>query len=110
MTREPHYPDTERNCFGDEVERVGPILRPMPNRYKTPRNETYGSGYYTIQPFPTKNSLSGKGACPKCNSEMVKRKGTYGMFWGCSRFPDCKGSRSMSEKELSENMEILALV
>jgi restriction system protein len=34
--------------------------------------------------------------CPKCGSEMVlrvARKGPYAgkKFWGCSRFPDCRG-------------------
>ncbi len=27
--------------------------------------------------------------CPKCGNELVKRKGKYGMFLGCSTYPDC---------------------
>lgn len=27
--------------------------------------------------------------CEKCSSKMVKRKGKYGEFWGCSRYPKC---------------------
>ena len=35
-------------------------------------------------------------ACPKCGSEMVLRvakKGPHSgkSFWGCSKFPDCRG-------------------
>jgi restriction system protein len=35
-------------------------------------------------------------ACPKCGSEMVLRvakKGPHSgeKFWGCSKFPDCRG-------------------
>lgn len=35
-------------------------------------------------------------SCPKCSSSMVKRKARQGQhagreFWGCSRFPNCKG-------------------
>ncbi len=38
--------------------------------------------------------------CPKCNSSMVKRTARQGanaggQFWGCSRYPDCKGIRSI---------------
>jgi DNA topoisomerase-1 len=33
--------------------------------------------------------------CPKCGSPMVKRNGTRGEFWGCSTFPNCKGTRSL---------------
>jgi restriction system protein len=36
--------------------------------------------------------------CPKCGSKMVlreSRRGTYigQSFWGCSRYPDCRGTR-----------------
>lgn len=36
--------------------------------------------------------------CPKCESRMVRRKATKGAnaggeFWGCPRFPACKGTR-----------------
>ncbi len=35
-------------------------------------------------------------ACPKCGSEMVLRVANKGphsgkKFWGCSKFPDCRG-------------------
>ena len=37
--------------------------------------------------------------CPKCESEMVLRKAKIGeskgeKFWGCSKYPQCKGTRS----------------
>lgn len=35
--------------------------------------------------------LSGK-SCPKCGSKMILRKGRYGKFYGCSKFPYCKGT------------------
>jgi len=28
--------------------------------------------------------------CPDCSKDMIKRKGKFGLFWGCSGFPDCK--------------------
>jgi very-short-patch-repair endonuclease len=31
--------------------------------------------------------------CPICRSPMVLRSGRYGEFYGCSRFPRCKGTR-----------------
>lgn len=30
--------------------------------------------------------------CPKCESEMVWRTGDFKPFWGCSRFPRCRGT------------------
>lgn len=31
--------------------------------------------------------------CPKCTSKMILRSGRYGKFYGCTRFPYCKGTR-----------------
>lgn len=36
---------------------------------------------------------SGQKLCPICNSRMVLRSGRYGKFFGCSKFPYCKGTR-----------------
>lgn len=37
-------------------------------------------------------------SCPNCGAEMVRRSNrkTGASFWGCARFPKCKGSRSAS--------------
>jgi len=32
--------------------------------------------------------------CPKCGARMVLRNGRRGKFYGCSKFPYCKGTRS----------------
>jgi DNA topoisomerase-1 len=34
--------------------------------------------------------------CPQCGSPMVVKEGRYGKFLACSRYPDCKGTKSMS--------------
>ena len=31
--------------------------------------------------------------CPRCNARMVLRHGRFGKFYGCSKFPYCKGTR-----------------
>ncbi len=31
--------------------------------------------------------------CPQCGAEMVRRRGKYGEFYGCSNFPGCRGIR-----------------
>ncbi|WP_027858749.1 restriction endonuclease [Marinobacterium jannaschii] len=41
-----------------------------------------------------------KPLCPRCKSTMVKRKARQGAyvgqnFWGCSRFPKCRGTQSV---------------
>ncbi len=29
--------------------------------------------------------------CPECEGDMVERKGKYGKFYGCAKYPACKG-------------------
>lgn len=38
---------------------------------------------------------SGTPTCPRCGSPMRRRSGRYGQFWGCSRYPGCKGTRKI---------------
>ena len=33
--------------------------------------------------------------CPQCEKPMRKRSSTRGDFWGCSGYPDCKGTKSI---------------
>jgi len=33
--------------------------------------------------------------CPLCGKPMRKRQSVRGEFWGCSSFPDCKGTRQI---------------
>lgn len=32
--------------------------------------------------------------CPKCGAAMILRTGRYGKFYGCTKFPYCKGTRN----------------
>lgn len=40
-----------------------------------------------------KPKLSSK-TCPRCGSRMILRSGRYGRFYGCSKFPYCRGTRA----------------
>lgn len=31
--------------------------------------------------------------CPRCHRPMVQRRGSQGVYWGCSNFPRCPGTR-----------------
>jgi len=37
--------------------------------------------------------ILGDKTCPVCGSKMLLRKGRYGKFYGCSKFPYCRGTR-----------------
>ncbi|HAU84569.1 MAG TPA: DNA polymerase III subunit epsilon [Lachnospiraceae bacterium] len=35
--------------------------------------------------------------CPKCGGEMVKRAGKFGEFYGCSNYPNCRGTMNIKD-------------
>jgi len=35
------------------------------------------------------------GVCPKCGGKLVLRKGKYGKFLGCSKYPKCKYTQNI---------------
>lgn len=46
--------------------------------------------------------------CPECGGEMISRSGKFGRFWGCSDYPNCRGTRdsmgrSREEREQDED-------
>lgn len=59
------------------------------------------SRQYWPRSGPAQRSTSSRigRTCPKCGSSMVKRtarrgRNAGGQFWGCSRYPSCRGTRS----------------
>lgn len=47
-----------------------------------------------ISSRPYRRKVCGKGPCPICGSVTTLRAGKFGKFYGCSKFPKCKGSRN----------------
>lgn len=44
--------------------------------------------------------------CPDCNGDMISRKSQYGTFWGCKKYPKCKGLETQKdylEKKLAKH-------
>lgn len=33
--------------------------------------------------------------CPKCGNLLLKRKGKYGEFLGCSNYPECRHAENL---------------
>lgn len=59
---------------------------------------TYSTGYKTNQNTGYQGTSSATPTCPRCGSVMVSRIAKRGLrrgnsFWGCSRFPICRGTR-----------------
>ncbi|MFM9271864.1 DNA topoisomerase, partial [Halomonas elongata] len=38
-------------------------------------------------------------SCPLCQAKMRKRNGEDGPFWGCTRYPECKGTKPIGKKK-----------
>lgn len=50
---------------------------------------TSGSG----QGAPDDSPIPLPPTCPECGGSMQLRRGKYGEFWGCLKYPDCRGTR-----------------
>lgn len=37
--------------------------------------------------------------CPECGAGMVLRNSKYGLFYGCSKFPNCKAAHGAHQKD-----------
>ncbi|MEX2607384.1 MAG: four helix bundle suffix domain-containing protein [Kiritimatiellia bacterium] len=46
-----------------------------------------------IEARETQKSTTPSPDCPTCGSSMRKRRSAKGEFWGCSTYPECKGTR-----------------
>lgn len=60
--------------------------------------ETDMAGYdnYALTPWRSDYiKPHGPGLCPKCKATTTERNGPYGKFYGCTRFPQCRGSRNL---------------
>jgi very-short-patch-repair endonuclease len=54
------------------------------------RRVTMGAASSAARPSGIESDL----ACPQCNSRMILRNGPQGSFYGCSKFPYCRGTRT----------------
>lgn len=67
----------------------------------TPVATPTGTAPSTYRPTSTPPTRStGTPSCPRCGSQMIRRlarrgRNAGGYFWGCSRYPRCKGTRSI---------------
>jgi very-short-patch-repair endonuclease len=57
-------------------------------------------GYTLVEKSTSDNHQDGPVAasdkeCPRCGSGMILRTGRYGKFYGCSKYPYCRGTRQL---------------
>ena len=63
-------------------------------KYYTSLNNREEIDYYEY--YKNKFNLD-KMVCPECGSNLVKRNGKFGEFYGCSNYPKCKYTKKISE-------------
>jgi ssDNA-binding Zn-finger/Zn-ribbon topoisomerase 1 len=64
------------------------------NRQKNTAMMRRPSEVPSIDPETIKLHESSSLICPECSAEMVLRDSRYGKFYGCSRFPKCRGTHT----------------
>lgn len=91
----------EKDCavLGVHVPAPASLSLDIPKRTQTQQSRTLATPILPGSAMSTKTSSSLTNPCPSCGASMVRRtsrKGKYAgrQFWGCSRFPACKGTRN----------------
>jgi DNA-binding helix-hairpin-helix protein with protein kinase domain len=97
----------ERDCasLGIKVPPHAPLNPPIPRPAPSPAAVTASMHPpapppHTTQPAPAPTPVStSMVTCPLCKAAMIRRKARTGpsagkYFWGCSRFPQCRGTRN----------------
>ena len=81
------YYSTEKLLSIDEVQQIKDILKP----FEQVKREFKEKHIQTVKKKIQEKELKKANLiCPKCNGELVLRKGKYGQFYGCSNYPSCK--------------------
>jgi hypothetical protein len=92
----PTYPGAEARLVGEdsikvsvvrmEEGRTRPLIKKLPYACRT-------RGWRTVLLDKIEEQMRrfGRAACPDCGAATIEREGKYGAFYGCVRFPDCKG-------------------
>ncbi|MDB5078574.1 MAG: topoisomerase 1 [Chloroflexi bacterium] len=72
---------------------AAPVKRPTRRKAVTVAAAAAGesSGGSAVKPAPA--AVATGETCPLCQQPMVRRKGPYGEFLGCTGYPKCKGTR-----------------
>jgi restriction system protein len=87
--------DAQRFAAGKPIELIGgeTLLRMIREVQAT--SAEAGSPAKPAQPVPARVEAATPPACPRCGKAMVERnnKRTGEVFWGCSAFPACRGTR-----------------
>lgn len=73
--------------------------KPAPNASATGRGLSRASNPRSAPVVSSTPPPAAAPSCPRCSSRMVRRTARRGanagnQFWGCSRYPSCKGTRS----------------
>jgi len=76
----------------------GPALAAMVRDFRTPSARTTPPPFPSARPEPRTLLSETSPTCPKCGAPMVLRTARRGanagnQFYGCTRYPDCKGIR-----------------
>jgi DNA-binding helix-hairpin-helix protein with protein kinase domain len=91
----------EHDCaaLGIRVPTPTAITIDIPKRTQTLPSRANPAPVASGSSVPTSARLPATNSCPSCGASMVRRTARKGkhagrQFWGCSKFPVCKGTRS----------------
>lgn len=91
------WPTVSVSQFGSTSTILPPRQQANPQTSPLPRSAWPSA---TTPRTNQRSAAAGMPKCPRCSSNMVRRtarrgRNAGGSFWGCSRFPTCRGARNI---------------
>ena len=92
--------DFALDCAADDVEHFEQYQdAPLSVQYEEGIIDEHGvliGNPFSVPVRGTQNvKPSGPGNCPICGNVTIQKNGRFGDFYGCSKFPKCKGNRDI---------------
>lgn len=109
---EAHFAKYISDSFTAEMENELDQIATGERKYADTLTEFYGpfsedvKSKENIEKLTTLGDAPKEFPCPDCGSHMVMKLSRAGVFMSCSRFPDCKGSRTEKGEEIKESEPI----
>lgn len=77
-----------------EKEKIDEIYITL-NESKITNQEAIKNHNYNVQKYVEyKENIAKGGKCPRCNGDLIERKGKNGPFYGCSNYPKCRYTKN----------------
>lgn len=80
-----------------DINKIQEIYLTLTENRVTNQEYIENHNYNVKQYVQGKQEKIAQGICPRCYGKLIKKKGRYGEFYGCSNYPECKYTMKINQ-------------